>query len=591
MEKSQIEIEETITVGALASKLLIPVSKLITELMKNGVFATVNEKIDFETAQIIVDDLDLGVEIIQSKDIPNSSIEDQESKIKKSTLVNGKDRPPVVSIMGHVDHGKTSILDAIRSSNIVKTESGGITQHISAYQVEHSKRLITFLDTPGHEAFAAIREHGARLTDIVIIVVAADDGIKPQTLEAIRYAKKANAKIIVAINKIDKTGADINRVKQQLSEQGLVPEEWKGDTIICEVSAKTGEGINKLLDMILLVADVEDLKADEECPGTGLVIESHIEKGKGPVAKLLVQGGILRENDFIVTNSTYAKIKTLMNDKNEKIKTANPSTPVEVSGFKSLPEFGEVFKVANNEKMAKDIVNKYTKLNSVKTKNSINSNDLLRIINRNNKLTELNVIIKADVKGSLTSVIDSLRNLDTEEVAIRVVGSGVGQIVENDIQLATSSNSIIYGFNVLVPKSSELLAYRNNVNIRVFKVIYELIDDVKSEMSGLLKPEIVETERGSLKVLGIFKTTKDEIICGGEVISGSITSPMISKVYRDKSFIGIATLTGIKRGNISVDTVNKGEMCGINLALTSKINILEKDTIKFFTEETISRKI
>ncbi|MCL5112891.1 MAG: translation initiation factor IF-2 [Patescibacteria group bacterium] len=589
MEKSQIEIGETITVGRLAEKLLIPVSKLITELMKNGVFASINEKIDFETAQIIVDELNIGVELVKINEDNDELFNDLKKNNKN--IKNGEKRAPVVAIMGHVDHGKTSILDAIRSSDIVRSESGGITQHISAYQIEHNKRPITFLDTPGHEAFAAIREHGARLTDIVIIVIAADDGIKPQTLEAIRYAQKANAKIIVAINKIDKPDADINRVKQQLAEQGLVPEEWKGDTIVCEVSAKTKKGLDNLLDMILLITDVEDLKADESCPAHGLVIESHIEKGKGSVAKLLVQGGILRQNDFIVTNNTYAKIKTLTDDKNKNIKYAKPSTPVEVSGFKNLPEFGEIFKVVNNEKVAKTIVNKYTKMNSLKTKNSINSNELIRIIDRSNKLSELNLIIKADVKGSLTSVIDSLKSLDTEEVAVRIVGSGVGQIVENDIQLAISSKAIIYGFNVLVPRSTKLLASRNNIDIRVFKVIYELIDDVKNELSNLLKPEVVETEMGSLKVMGVFKTTKDEIICGGKVISGKLEKSMNAKIYRDKKLIGLALLTGIKRGNISVDNALEGEMCGINLALTSKVNILEKDVINFFTEETITRKI
>ena len=589
MEKSQIEIGETITVGRLAEKLLIPVSKLITELMKNGVFASINEKIDFETAQIIVDELNIGVELVKINEDNDELFNDLKKNNKN--IKNGEKRAPVVAIMGHVYHGKTSILDAIRSSDIVRSESGGITQHISAYQIEHNKRPITFLDTPGHEAFAAIREHGARLTDIVIIVIAADDGIKPQTLEAIRYAQKANAKIIVAINKIDKPDADINRVKQQLAEQGLVPEEWKGDTIVCEVSAKTKKGLDNLLDMILLITDVEDLKADESCPAHGLVIESHIEKGKGSVAKLLVQGGILRQNDFIVTNNTYAKIKTLTDDKNKNIKYAKPSTPVEVSGFKNLPEFGEIFKVVNNEKVAKTIVNKYTKMNSLKTKNSINSNELIRIIDRSNKLSELNLIIKADVKGSLTSVIDSLKSLDTEEVAVRIVGSGVGQIVENDIQLAISSKAIIYGFNVLVPRSTKLLASRNNIDIRVFKVIYELIDDVKNELSNLLKPEVVETEMGSLKVMGVFKTTKDEIICGGKVISGKLEKSMNAKIYRDKKLIGLALLTGIKRGNISVDNALEGEMCGINLALTSKVNILEKDVINFFTEETITRKI
>lgn len=343
-----IEIEEHVTVGVLAEKLSIPVSRLISELMKNGVMVTVNERIDFDTAQIIVEELSLDVEITKKISQPQVT-----ERIKRT---KGVPRPPVVTVMGHVDHGKTSLLDAIRGASVTKQESGGITQHISAYQVTHNKRLITLLDTPGHEAFAALREHGAQLTDLVIIVVAADDGVKPQTIEAIRFARKAGVKMIVAINKIDKEGADSNRVKQELAEQDLLVEEWGGDTIVLEVSAKTKQGIDKLLDMVLLVSDVEQLVAEVDIPAKGLIIEAHMERGRGPVAIALVDEGILKNGNYIVTGTTYAKIRNLESIDNELLPAALPSTPVVIVGFKALPEFGNEFVVVKDEKTAKQQV-------------------------------------------------------------------------------------------------------------------------------------------------------------------------------------------------------------------------------------------
>src|SRR5579884_3429210 len=343
-----IEIEDMITVGTLAERLSIPVTRLIAELMKNGVMATVNERLDFDTAQIIVEDLGLGIKL-QKKPVEEKVIEHH----KPVGGAKGKPRPPVVAVMGHVDHGKTSLLDAIRGANVVKNEAGGITQHISAYQVEHSGRTITFLDTPGHEAFAAIRQHGAQLTDIVIIVVAADDGVKPQTIEAIRYAKQAGVKIIVAINKIDKEGADLNRIKQQLSDNDLLIEEWGGDIVAVPVSAKTKEGLPSLLDMILLVTDIEELKADYDIPAEGLIIEAHIEQGRGPVGQALIIGGTLNVGDFIVAGSAYAKVRNLETTDGQKLRQATPSMPVVITGFKTLPEFGDEFRVVKNEKAAR----------------------------------------------------------------------------------------------------------------------------------------------------------------------------------------------------------------------------------------------
>lgn len=583
-----IEIEDYITVGALAEKLMLPVTKLITELMKNGVMATVNERIDFDTAQIIVGELGLDIELARKTDEPAIA-----AREKRKTNTEGESRPPVVAVMGHVDHGKTSLLDAIRESEVVKAEAGGITQHISAYQVTHNDRCITFLDTPGHEAFAALREHGAQLTDLVVIVVAADDGVKPQTVEAIRFARKAGVKIVVAINKIDKEGADPNRVKQELAEQDLLVEEWGGDTVIVEVSAKTKQGINNLLDMVLLVADVEELKAPVNVPATGLIIESHMEQGRGSVAIALVEAGTLKNGEYIVTGGTYAKIRNLETTNGQAIKEATPSTPVIITGFKRLPSFGDEFKVVKDEKNARrEAETIRSERQSAANKFDLSSSGLIRIINRKNELTELNVVVKADVQGSLTSVIDSLKTLDSEEVAVRVVGSGVGAINENDIHLAHTSNAITYGFNVILPPSIKRLAGRDKVSIRLFKVIYELIDDVKQELSSLLAPEIVEHEIGRLIVKGVFKTTKTEVICGGEVTKGKLTVPALARVTRgDEILAEEVEVTSLKRGPQDTKEVFEGEMCGLSFKSATRIDIQEDDRIELYSRETVTRTL
>lgn len=582
-----IEIEDMTTVGTLAEKLSLPVTKLIGELMRNGVMATVNERIDFDTAQIIVEEL--GLDVTLSKKAIEQIAPTRE---KREHGENAVPRPPVVAVMGHVDHGKTSLLDAIRGAQVAKGEAGGITQHISAYQIKHNDRAITFLDTPGHEAFAAIREHGAHLTDIAIIVVAADDGIKPQTIEAIRFARKAGVKIIVAINKIDKEGADANRVKQQLAEQELLPEEWGGDTVIVEVSAKTKQGVDSLLDMVLLVTDVEDLRAENEGPSTGLVIEAHMEQGRGPIANALIEEGTLHVGDFVVAGSTYAKIRVLQDSNGVSIKEAGPSTPVVISGFKTLPEFGDEFNVVKNEKDARAqseqaAIQKQTGAG----RSDMSSSELIRMINRNNEVTNLNIIIRADVQGSLTSVIDSLKALDTDEVAVHIVSSGVGSLTENDLHLAGTSNAIIYGFNVQVPANIKRLASRDKIVIRLYKVIYELIDDVKNGLSALLAPEIVETEQGRLVVRGIFKTTKTEVICGGEVTKGKLTAPSIARVMRDGKQLAEVEVTMLKRGPQETKEVFEGDMCGMSIKTSSRVDLQEGDHIELFSRETVTRSL
>ncbi len=582
-----IEIEDMTTVGTLADKLSLPVTRLISELFKNGVMATVNERIDFDTAQIIVGELGLDVELskkVQEVVLPARS--------KREVGEKAVSRPPVVAVMGHVDHGKTSLLDAIRGAEVAKGEAGGITQHISAYQIVHNKRAITFLDTPGHEAFAAIREHGAHLTDIVIIVVAADDGIKPQTIEAIRFARKAGVKIVVAINKIDKEGADSNRIKQQLSEQNLLIEEWGGDTVIVEVSAKTKVGIDNLLDMLLLVSDVEDFRAEVEGPAVGLVIEAHVQQGRGPIANALIEQGTLHVGDFVVSGTTYAKVRTLETTDGKPVKTAGPSTPVVITGFKALPEFGDEFRTVANEKVARtQSEQSATQKQANGGKSDMSSSELIRIINRSNKIQELNIIVRADVQGSLTSVVDSLKALDTEEVAVRIVSSGVGAITENDIHTAASSGAIVYGFNVAASVSAKRLAARDKVVVRSYHVIYELIDDIKEGLSELLAPEVIETDLGRLVIRAIFKTTKTDVICGGEVTKGKLVVPALVRVMRGSEKLSEVEAVVLKRGPQDAKEVVEGEMCGVSLKTSGRLDLQEGDHLEFFTRETISRKL
>jgi len=584
-----IEISNMITVGALADKLSLPATKLIAELFKNGVMVTINEKIDSDTARILVSELGLDVELINEEKAASTTVAKKVREYSK----DAQPRPPVVAVMGHVDHGKTTLLDVIRHEDVAAGEAGGITQHISAYQVKHNDRLITFLDTPGHEAFAALREHGAQLTDVVIIVIAADDGIKPQTLEAIRFAQKAGAHMVIAITKIDKTGANIERVKQQLSEQKMIPEEWGGDTIVVPISAKTKEGVDKLLDLVLLVADIDELKADTNVPGEGLIIESHLEQGRGPVAVALVQQGTVKRGDFIVAGHTYAKVRVLEDSKGSTIANAGPSSPIIVSGFKSLPEFGDRFKVVENEKNARNLAVKNS-LNPSESNNHLDmtSNELISLINKKVSVQEFNVIVKADVQGSLTSVVDSLKTLDTDEVIVRIVGSGVGGITDNDIRMASTSKAVIYGFQVGMPNNIRQIASRDKVRVRLFKVIYELIDDVKKELTNLLTPEEIITNVGRLLVRGIFNTTKNEIICGGEVTKGKIVYPATATIYRGNDAIAKdLPITNLKHGPTDTKEVLEGEMCGLSLAIKNKLDLQEGDRIEVYTSEIRERTL
>ena len=580
MASSTIEIDAMITVADLADKISVSVTSLIGELFKNGMMITVNEKVDFDTAQIIVSELGLDIELVKKSASEQVAVKREKSSVDP----NAKLRPPVIAVMGHVDHGKTSLLDKIRGGKVAEGESGGITQHISAYQITHSDRPITFLDTPGHEAFAALREHGALLTDLVVIVVAADDGIMPQTLEAIRFARKAGVKMIVAANKMDKPGANLDKLKQQLAEKEMMPEDWGGDTIIMPVSAKTGKGIPELLDMIFLMADVEELKALDTGPAKGLVIESHMETGRGPIAVTLIEHGELKQGDFLVAGGAYGKARTIHDTDGKEIKSAGPSMPVLISGFKVLPDFGDTFEVVKTEKIARALA-ATGMIEKTKTNKSSNVTDteLLRIITQKNQLQELNVFVKTDVQGSLTSVVDSLKTLGTDEVAVRIVGSGVGAINDNDLHMAATSKAILYGFHVVMPASLRQMASRDKISVRQYDVIYELLDDAREELSELLAPEVIETDLGRLKVLKVFKTTPKEIIVGGEVTKGILQAPSKVKVIRDKVQIAESEATRLQRGPQEVKEVQTGEECGVTLNTQSKLTLQEGDQLEFYT--------
>ena len=577
-----IQIAGSITVDELATQLGLSVTTLIGELFKNGIVATINQRLDFETASIIIEELGISGVKLERK---NTGIKTSEFHHELSD--KAVSRPPVVAVMGHVDHGKTTLLDTLLHKKTVDDEAGGITQHISAYQLKHDDRIITFLDTPGHEAFAAIRQHGAMLTDIVVIVVAADDGVKPQTVEAIKFAQSANAKIIVAINKIDREGADVQRTMADLSQHGLQPEEWGGDITMVPVSAKRGDNLEKLLDMILLTADIEELKADVEVPAEGLVIESHMEVGKGSVVNLLVTEGELKTGEFIVAGSTYGKVRTMLDFRGKPKGKATPSTPVTVTGFKELPNFGDRFVEAKDEKTARKmaLLNAQAQADELASAN-VTSSDLLRMMNAADNTKTFNVIIKGDVLGSVTSVVDSLKMIDTKgEITLNIVATGVGDITENDVYMAVGENTVIYGFNVTVPTNISKMAARDGVSIRTFRIIYELLDDAKHSMEELLDAEVVEEDVGEMKIKGVFRTEKSSIIAGGEVLQGKVAPGMLGRVIRGKEYIGEAEVESVQKEKIDVKELIQGEIGGLALKTEKKIVMEIGDRLKLFTRE------
>ena len=589
-EQKKVVVADSITVGELAETLNLPVTTLVGELFKNGIVATINQRIDFDTATIIVEELGLDVvlEKKETKEAPGRKV--------RELSENATPRPPIVAVMGHVDHGKTSLLDAILDNQTAEGEAGGITQHISAYQAKRGERMITLLDTPGHEAFAALRQHGAVLTDVVIIVVAADDGVMPQTVEAIRFARNANAKIVVAINKIDKEAANPGMVIGQLAEQGVMADlpGWGGDVPMVEVSAKTKNGLDNLLDTVLLVADMEELRADTDVPAEGLVIESNMATGRGAVVRLLVQQGDLKPGHYLVAGTANGRVRTLTDFTGKALKQAGPSTPVTVTGFKELPQFGDTFTIVKSDKEARRLA---TETRLERERNAASSNvtgaDMLKMISQKHDSQDYNIIVKADVQGSLTSVIDSLKLIDTGgEVTLRVVGSGIGGISENDVRLAsTDENTIIYGFNVDLPPAVKRLAARDKVQVRLYNVIYELLDNARESMESLLAPEVVETEIGKLTVKGVFRTLRDEIIAGGEVTSGKATPDVLARVMRGGEQLAEVEVVKVQRQQQEAKEVFEGEMCGLSLKTAKKLQLEVDDKLEFFSRELVKRSL
>lgn len=575
-DPKRIEITAPIQVSEFAKLLDLSAADVVGALMRNGVMATINESIDYDTAAIIGGEL--GFEIAEAQAGRGETVE----AVDESLL---KPRPPVVAVMGHVDHGKTSLLDAIRSSKVAAGEAGGITQHIGAYQVERKDRIITFLDTPGHEAFSAIRAHGAKTADIAIIVVAADDGVKPQTKEAIEHAKAANVSIVVAINKIDASGADVNRAKQELSEIGVVADDWGGDIPTVGVSAKTGEGIENLLDVVLLVADIAEPKARVEGMARGVVIESHLSTGQGPVASALIQEGTLDVGDWIVLEDGYGKVRSLQDFRGKRIKSATPATPVVISGLKELPNYGDWIEEVESERAAKDWATSQARKQSAKSLvnvKSLSSADLARAVAEGDR-KELNIIVKADAQGSLESLQSALEQIGNDKVGVKIVSIGIGDITESDINAATASGAIIVGFHVSIAAAVNQLAKRADVEFRLYKIIYELLDDIRSWLLSLLPPEIVETEMARLKVLGVFGARKKVQTVGGQVISGKITPDLKVAIMRGKERAGEGKLVSLQRNKEVVKQVAEGDECGMQIESGTTIAI--DDELMFYKTE------
>ena len=551
-----------------------------------GVMAAMNQEIDFETAKKVAEKYDIEAYVKEE----DSTLEEHFEEDEEIEDENLESRPPIITVMGHVDHGKTSLLDAIRKAKVTDTEAGGITQHIGAYTVDIKGQKLTFLDTPGHEAFTAMRARGAQITDIVILVVAADDGIMPQTVEAINHCKAADVPMIVAINKIDREGANQDRIKQELTEHGLVVEDWGGDVIAVPVSAKQNLNIDTLLEMVVLTAEMLELKANPARKGKGTVIEAKLDKGRGAVASLLVQNGTLHAGDSIIVGSTYGRIRAMFDDAGKKIKSAGPSIPVEVLGLSEVPAAGDRFTVVKDEKTARQMAEARREKERQENFNSahkVSLEDLYSQI-KEGKVKELSVIIKADVQGSIEAIRGSLEKLSTDDVKVRVIHGAVGAITETDITLASASNAIVIGFNVRPENSAVVLAERDGVEVKTYRIIYDAIEDVKSAMIGMLDPEYKEVVLGTAEIRNTFKISNVGTIAGGYVLTGKLTRNADVRLIRDNIVILDSKLASLKRFKDDVKEVNAGYECGFSL---EKFNdIKEGDIIEAYTMEAIKRK-
>ena len=578
-EKVTISIPAFITVRNFANLAQIPVNRVLAELMKNGVFTSINEKIDFDTASIIGEDLNLEVipeevegDLEKKEDKKLSDILETE---KKTDLIK---RPPVIVVMGHVDHGKTKLLDTIRLSNVALGEAGGITQHIGAYQVEKNNQLLTFIDTPGHEAFTAMRSRGAKVADIAILVVAADDGVKPQTTEAYKIIEAAKIPFIVAINKVDKEESDVNKTKQELaSKLNINPEDWGGKTICVPISALKGDGIDELLEMLLLVSETEgqDMKANPNTEAAGTIVESNIDKAAGPVATILIQNGTLKLGDKLNYNGVfYGKIKALKNFLGEDIKEAGPSMPAKILGLKISPKVGDILEVGDGKKM---------KIRKIKSSFSDSENTNTSQDESDESVSKLNLIIKSDFLGSAEAIEESLLKINTEKVKVKIISKGLGNITEGDIKRAQGTNAKILGFSVKLLPTIENLAREKEVDVKIFNIIYDLIEYVKEEMQDLVKPDIVKSSLGKIKVLAIFRTSSDGQIIGGKVVSGKIKANHKALLWRNDEIIAESKVENLQSGKQDVSFVEEGKECG--LKFISKELVSEGDIIEVYKEE------
>ena len=580
---THIKVGESIAVKDLASKMSYTATEVIKKLMLMGIMATINQEIDYETAALVAIEFGVTCEELPPETDPTEIPEIEDDP--KSLVV----RPPVVTVMGHVDHGKTSLLDAIRKTSVSTHEAGGITQHIGAYQVMCQGKKIVFLDTPGHEAFTAMRARGAQVTDIAILVVAADDGVMPQTVEAINHAKSAGVPIIVAINKIDKPGANPEHVKQELSEHELIPEDWGGDTIMVPVSAKQKQGINDLLEMVLLVAEVKELKANPNRDARGVIIEAQLDKGRGPVATVLVQNGTLRIGDSIIAGTTFGKVRAMINDRGENVKKAGPSVPVEVLGLSDVPEAGDVL-ASLDEKLARSIASKRIekKRTELIRSKKVSLDDLFQQIQDGN-IKDLNIVIKADVQGSVEALANSLLSLNkNDEVRVNIVHSGVGAVNESDVMLATASNALIIAFNVRPDANARRVADAESIDIRTYRVIYDALNDVKDAMSGMLAPKYKEVVQGKVEIRQVMKFSK-ALVAGSYVLEGKITNSSKIRILRDNIVAFDGELDSLRRFKDDVKEVAAGYECGITIK--DYRDFQEGDIIEAYTMEEIETSI
>ncbi len=594
-DKKLIEIPKIITVKDFANKLDLPVVDIISALMASGILANLNDSIDFETASIVA--LDFDFEIIPEKEENNRKIiTKKKEKTKDKNLTT---RFPVVTIMGHVDHGKTTLLDKIRKTHVTEEESGGITQHISAYQVILSDsnkdgingKAITFIDTPGHAAFSAIRSHGTVITDMVILIVAANDGVMPQTKEVIKQTEINNVPIIVAINKVDLPDSDVQKTKQQLAELGLNPEDWGGKTVMVEISASTGKGVDNLLEMVVLQADLMDLKADNNCDALGVVIESHMHKGAGALAVVLVENGTLKKGDIVQVGSTWGRIRILENFNRKKIEKATPSMPVRIAGLKSIPDFGDKLMVLNSEKEAKEAALKAKKSKdkkNVATAKKIGIEEVAEDL-KSGKLDELNIVLKADVSGSLEAIKKSIYEIDTKEINLNIVSEGIGAVSESDVSLAKATKAIVVGFRVSELFAANKIAQKDKIVIQLYDVIYKLVDDIKRILSGMLKPDIVEKEIGKGKVLATFRDDKKGLIAGGILEDGKVEIGDEIKIFQNKDEKYRDKIITLRREKDEVKVVDVGKEFGFSLQAGANISVGDKFVI--FRTEEIERKI